>query len=231
MAAYTGSTLGTDIVFTPTRYTPQTGSAVYALGVTMNDLPSGGRHASVVQKNVKMCPGFEYELYFNMGYVNQVDNGQVTSNADCQVRWLTGTPSTWDGTDGYQYSPYYNIGASNPTYATFGPWTISVAEGQTGVTKVKANLYISLTAILSCNTPVGGTGHFVLTDVELKPTIATSKRTIGEQKADIVLEQRDGSAINMSDVLAPYFTDGEVSASYKPVPVVKGRKNWAVGSA
>ncbi|KAI0133706.1 hypothetical protein BJ170DRAFT_174149 [Xylariales sp. AK1849] len=235
MAAYPDSALGTDIVFGASRYTPQTGSTVYALSITMNDLPAGGRHAGVTQKNVKMCPGFNYEFTFNMGYVNQVNSGAVVSNADCTVRWLTGMPDTWDGNSGFQTSPSYSIGASNPTYETFGPWALTVKEGDTGVTKVKASLYVDLTAVVSCNTPVGGTGHFIITDVEMNPTTQTTKRspTIGEQAAAFALEQRDGNATEISETLAPYYPaqqgGAELFESYTTGPIAKGRRNWAAG--
>jgi hypothetical protein len=29
-----------------------------------------------------------------MGYVNQVGDSAIVSNADCTVRWLTGTPDS-----------------------------------------------------------------------------------------------------------------------------------------
>lgn len=236
MAAYPGSTLGTDIVFGASRYTPQTGSAVYALSVTMNDLPAEGRHAAVTQKKVKMCPGFVYELTFSMGYVNQVNDGAVTSNADCTARWLTGAPSAWNVNDNFQSSASYSIGASNPTYATFGPWTLNVKEGDAGVTKNKANLYIDLTAVVSCNTPLGGTGHFIITDVEMNPVRQVTKRspTIGEQTAGLALEQRGNSVTDISAALAPYYPaqkEGEeLVEAFQLGPTVKGRRSWAAGS-
>lgn len=59
-----------------------------------------------------MCPGFNYDLTFSMGYVKI--NGQLVSSlADCDVRWLTGKPDTWSDDDGFQSSPSYPIGASN----------------------------------------------------------------------------------------------------------------------
>lgn len=203
MAAYPGSTLGTDIVFGASRYTPQRGDIVYALSATMKDLPSGGRHAAVTQKSkkVKPCPGFDYEVTFNMGYVNQVNSGAVTSNADCTVRWLTGTPSAWDSNGGVQSSASYSIGASNPTYAAFGPWKLSVAEGEAGVTKSRASLYyIDLTAVVSWNTPVGGTGHF-----KMNPTGQSTKRCPMVDEHPNTLEQRESSATNISAALAPYY--------------------------
>lgn len=196
----------------------------------MNNLPSEGRHAAVVQKQVKMCPEFNYDFTFNMGYVNQVNNGAVTSNADCTVRWLTGTPSAWNTNDGFQSSATYSIGASNPTYSTLGPWSLRVAEGDTGVTKVKASLYVDLTAVVSCNTPVGGTGNFIITDVEMNPVSQSTSRSPMIDDGS-TLEQRDSSATNISAALAPYYPTQEESepliATYKKGPIVKGRSVWA----
>lgn len=234
LAAYGDAVLKTDIVFSPAIFTPQSGSSVYALSVTMNNIRTGGFHAALTQKNVKMCPGFNYDLTFSMGYVNQVNDAAVTSNADCYVRWLTGPPTVWSANEGYQSSPNYQIGASNPTYKTFGPWGVSIKEGDTGVTKVKANLYVDLTAVISCDTPVGGTGNFMITDVEMNQVGMSSKRApIGEVEAALALQQRDSSAINITEALQPYYfpqTDvAPIVASYKSVNV-KGRNvlgGWA----
>lgn len=203
-AAYPGCTLGTDIIFSATEYTPETGSAVTALSVEMTNLPSTGCQAAVSQTQVKMCPGLEYELYFNMGYVNEVGDSSVTSDADCTARWLTGTPDSWNSYDSFQSSDYYSIGASNPDYETFGPWSLTVAAGDPGVTQYKANLYVDLTAVLSCN--AGGTGRFIITDVELNAVgVAKRSLTIGKEKAGLSLQQRDSNVTNISVALAPYY--------------------------
>lgn len=167
------------------------------------------------QKKVKMCPGFNYELTFNMGYVNVVGGSSVTSNADCNARWLTGMPNTWDGTDGFKASPYYSIGFSNPNYETYGPWRLSVAAGDTGVTQTGPNLYVDLTVVLNCYTPPTGTGRFIITDIQLNAVSPITKRSpmISEEKAGITFKQRDISAANMSAVLAPYYPSQEVVTS------------------
>jgi hypothetical protein len=224
-AAYPNCTLGTDIIFSPTEYTPQTGNSTLALAVEMTNLPSSGCQAAVSQPGVKMCPGFNYELTFSMGYVNEVGGSSVVSNADCQARWLTGTPDTWDDTDSFQASPYYSIGYSNPDYATFGPWSLSVAAGDPGVTQTGPNLYIDLTVVLDCYTPLDGTGRFIITDIELNAVSAITTRsvTIGKKEAGITFNQRDISAANMSAVLAPYYPTQEVTSSGFTSATLKGR--------
>lgn len=222
IAAYPGCVLGTDIIFSPTIYSIQGGGSTYALGVEMTNLPNDGCQAVVSQAQVKMCPGFNYELTFSMGYVNQVSGSDVVSNADCQARWLTGTPDTWNDLDGFQASPYYSIGISNPTYATFGPWALSVAAGDNGVTQSGPNLYVDLTVVLDCYTPLDGTGRFVITDIELNAVSAITPRslTIGEEKAGIIFEQRDKIVTNMSEALAPYYpTQGIVNSTFTLMPV------------
>lgn len=236
MAAYGDAALKTDVVFGASSYTPQTGDAVTALSVTMNNVRAGGFHAALTQKKVKVCPNYIYDLTFSMGYVNQVNGVTVVSSADCYVRWLTGPPTVWSANEGYQSSPNYLIGASNPTYKTFGNWDFSVKEGDLGVTKVKANLYVDLTAVISCDTPVGGTGHFIITDIEINQQGTTSKRApVSEFEAAQALRQRDSSeAINITEALQPYIpvqaADGEpVTVSYKSINV-KSRNNldgWA----
>jgi hypothetical protein len=200
VAAFPGTTLGTDVTFGASLYTYDASKpAVNAISVTMNNLPSGGFDVMLSQSGVKMCPGFDYELKFNMGYVNQVNGAGVTSNADCQVRWVTGPPSGPDTSDSFKSSPWYYIGASNPTYMTFGPWSVgSVQEGDAGVTKQGASLFIDLTAVISCRTPVGGYGDFIITDVELNAVgVASSKRSVDKGAAAGVgrLEQRNSSVV------------------------------------
>lgn len=208
MGAFPGTTLGTDVTFGASSYTWKAGEpAVRAISVKMDNLPQTGHHAMLTQKRVKICPGFNYELKFNMGYVNSVNNNNVVSNADCQVRWLTGVPSAPAATDGFRASPWYNIGASYPTYQTFGPWPMGAfAEGQAGVTKERMNLYIDLTAVIQCTTPVGGFGKFIITAIEVNPTTPATKRSemIGEVEELEELEKRDakGSA-EMAKQLRP----------------------------
>ncbi|KAK3306262.1 uncharacterized protein B0T15DRAFT_500976 [Chaetomium strumarium] len=190
---FSGTTLGSDVNFGASSYTWKAGEPpVSAISVTMTNIRDGGFNVMLTQPKAKMCPGFDYELKFNMGYVNQVNGGAVTSNADCQVRWLTGKPSGPDVSDSFRSSPWYYIGASNPTYMTFGPWKVgNVKEGEPGVTKEKANLYVDLTAVISCRTPVGGSARFIMTGVELNPTgFASSKRSA---EAISHLEERESS--------------------------------------
>lgn len=189
-----GTVLGTDVTFSASSYTyDPTKPATRAFGVSMKNIRAPGFNFKLSQKNVKMCPGFKYELKFNMGYVNQVDGAGVISNADCQVRWLTGPPSTPDSNDGFKSSPWYSIGISNPTYQTFGPWAVgSVKAGDPGVTKVKANLFIELTAVVSCRKPVGGSGQFIITDVQLNQ-VGMAKRS--EDDSVRHLEQRNTTSV------------------------------------
>ncbi|KAK9413951.1 putative Apple-like protein [Seiridium unicorne] len=227
LSAYGDSVLKTDIKFTASSYTTATGQSVPdALGVAMYNLPSGGRHAALQQTNVKMCPGFNYELTFNMGFVNVVNSNSVASTANCRVKWLTGKPDTYDSTGSYQSSDWYSIGSSNPTYATFGYWSFHVAEGQAGVTKKKANLYVDLTAVIDCYEPTNGEAHFIITDIALKPTtqITTTKRDALDAEP-FLLESRDSNATDSSSALEPYVPEGgKVHMSYQTAATLKGRR-------
>ncbi|KAI1382160.1 hypothetical protein F4677DRAFT_439963 [Hypoxylon crocopeplum] len=212
MAAYPGCTLGSNIEFSATNYLSN-GKSDPAVLVEMTSLPSQGCEAAMVQKQVKMCPGIKYEFTFAMGYVNKVGDSQVVSNADCTVRWLTGTPSSWNSNDNFQSSASYPIGISNANYKTFGPWTLHATEGDPGVTKVKKSLYVDLTAVIHCGNANGGAGRFVIRDIQMNPVGQLKARipTIGEEKAGLVL-QRDDSATNMTEELAPYYPDQKKGA-------------------
>jgi hypothetical protein len=196
VSAFPGTTYGTDAKFGASLYTYAAGKpAVNAIGVSMNNLPSNGAGFSLMlrQANVKMCPGFNYELKFNMGYVNQVNGQGITSNADCTVRWLTGPPSSPSTNDNYLSSPAYQIGASHPAYQTFGPWAVGAATvGQPGVTKQGPDLFIDLTAVITCASPPGGFASFVITDIELNPTTQVTKRSEEEEgSVRQLVEQRE----------------------------------------
>ncbi|KAI1135037.1 hypothetical protein F5Y05DRAFT_406192 [Hypoxylon sp. FL0543] len=211
MAAYPGCTLGSNIEFSATNYQAN-GNSDPAVLVEMTSLPADGCSAAMVQKQVKMCPGIKYEFTFAMGYVNMVGNSQVQSNADCTVRWLTGTPSSWNTNDNFQSSSSYNIGLNNNAYKTFGPWDLHVSEGDPGVTKVKKNLFVDLTAVIHCGNANGGAGRFVIRDIKMNPIgQVTRSLTIGEEKAGLILE-RDDSASNVTSELAPYFPDQKKGA-------------------
>ncbi|OTA97444.1 hypothetical protein M434DRAFT_391906 [Hypoxylon sp. CO27-5] len=209
MAAYPGCTLGDNIQFSATNYQAN-GKSDPAVLVQMTNLPGSGCQAAMVQKQVKMCPGIQYELTFAMGYVNMVGNSQVQSNADCTVRWLTGTPSSWNNNDNYQSSSTYSIGLNNNVYKTFGPWSLHVAAGDAGVTKQKKNLFVDLTAVIQCGNANGGAGRFVIRDVQLNP-VGQVTRSIGEEKANVILE-RDDAATNITVDLAPYYPDQKKGA-------------------
>ncbi|KAI4861962.1 hypothetical protein F4820DRAFT_460540 [Hypoxylon rubiginosum] len=215
MAAYPGCALGSNIEFSATNYLAN-GKSDPAVLVEMTSLPGGGCSAAMAQARVKMCPGVAYEFSFAMGYVNKVGDSAVTSNADCTVRWLTGTPASWDGNDGFQSSDSYPIGKSNPNYKTFGPWKLHATEGDIGVTKVKKSLYVNLTAVIHCGNADGGAGRFVIRDIQMSPVGSLKKaRTIGEES--FVLGQRDGgndtvAANNVTEELAPYYPDQEKGA-------------------
>jgi len=91
------------------------------------------------------------------------------------VQWFTGTPDAYGNTDGFQSSPTYSIGPNNPTYQTYGPWSLTVANGSAGVTEVGPNLFLDLTAVLDCGNAAGGQGVFALTDIEMTPVSAVAK--------------------------------------------------------
>ncbi|KAI1383093.1 uncharacterized protein F4822DRAFT_440774 [Hypoxylon trugodes] len=213
MAAYPTCTIGDNIEFSGTHYIANGGSDPAVL-VEMTNLPNDGCHAAMVQSQVKMCPGIQYEFTFAMGYVNKVGDSMVTSNADCTVRWLTGTPTTWTGSDNFQSSDTYQIGVNHANYKTFGPWTLHVSEGETGVTKVKKSLYVNLTAVIHCGNANGGAGRFIIRDIQMNPVGSLKARspTIGDVKEDPILQRRD-SATNITAELEPYYPDqkkGEV---------------------
>jgi hypothetical protein len=206
IGAFPGSVLGTDVEFGASRYTyDSTKPSVTAISVAMHNLPAAGHHASLTHRRVKLCPGFEYELKFNMGYVNQVNGAGVPSNADCRVRWLTGVPGSPDSNGGFRSSEWYQIGVSNSGYRTFGAWKLgSVRAGEAGVPAERANLSVALTAVISCYTPQGGFGRFIITDVQMNAVGFVGARGLdGEALPAPVLEERgddggvvaDGSAL------------------------------------
>ncbi|KAI1761658.1 hypothetical protein GGR53DRAFT_504790 [Hypoxylon sp. FL1150] len=209
MAAYPGCTLGSNIDFSATNYLAN-GNSDPAVLVEMTSLPGDGCSAAMVQAQVKMCPNIAYEFSFAMGYVNQVGNSAVTSNADCTVRWLTGTPASWNSNDGYQSSDSYPIGISNANYKTFGPWSLHATEGDLGVTKVKKSLYVNLTAVIHCGGATGGAGRFVIRDIQMNPVgslKARSPATLGEA---FVVQPRDdtnATSYNVTEELEPYYPD------------------------
>ncbi|KAI1774641.1 hypothetical protein F4818DRAFT_442134 [Hypoxylon cercidicola] len=208
MAAYPGCALGSNIEFSATNYLAN-GNRDPAVLVEMTSLPGDGCSAAMVQKQVKMCPGVGYELTFAMGYVNKVGDSAVVSNADCTVRWLTGTPASWNGDDGYQSSDSYHIGISNANYKTFGPWSLHVSEGELGVTKVKKSLYVNLTAVIHCGNANGGAGRFVIRDIQMNPVGSLKARAPVMISDGLFLQQRDdnSTANNVTEELAPYYPD------------------------
>lgn len=217
MKAYPGSTLGQNVEFSFANYQAN-GASNPSLFVEFTNIQSGGRQAAVVQDKVKMCPGFKYELTFAMGYVNQVGDDSVTSNADCKVRWLTGTPDSWNNNDGYKSSEEYRIGVNSNAYKTFGPWTLTAAEGEKGVTRVKKDLFVSLTAVISCEGPNGGAGRFALRDVKMNPVGSAKARslTLGDELADST-DARTWSLKTRQEEPRPYNPPDEVlSISFVP---------------
>lgn len=212
-SAYPGCTLDSNINFYVTRYISQGHpNGEPAALVEMTSLPAAGCQAALVQTQVKMCAGFKYELKFAMGYVNQVGNDAVVSDADCIVRWLTGKPSSWDGLDGFQRSPEYKIGKSNPTYQTFGPWSLSVAEGQTGVTKRKKDLLVDLTAVIHCY-KTGGAARFILRAIELNQVGTTRKRSLNIDEEPLQWLDNFGSSSFANQ--APNGTEQDQSTNEK----------------
>jgi hypothetical protein len=201
IGAFPGSALGSDVEFGASRYTyDSTKPAVTAISVAMHNLPAAGHHARLTHRRVKLCPGFEYELKFNMGYVNQVNGAGVPSNADCRVRWLTGVPGSPQATDGFRASEWYAIGVSSSGYRTFGPWKLgSVRAGEAGVTAERANLFVDLTAVISCLTPQGGFGRFIITDVQMNAVGFVGARGVDGEELPPVLEERGGDGGVVTD--------------------------------
>lgn len=207
MLAYDTCTLGDTIKFSPTKYLFNGGSDP-AILISMTNLPSQGCLAALAQAQVKMCPGIQYEFTFAMGYVSIVNNDPVVSNAECTVRWVTGTPDVWTSNGNFQYSDTYHMGpSSNPYYKTFGPWSFHVAKGDPGVTKSHKQLYINLTAVINCGGATNGAGRFVIRDIQLNQVGSVQKRslTIGEK-----VELRGMSVSNVTEDLEPYYPDQKV---------------------
>jgi len=134
-------------------------------------------------------------------------------------------PSTPSSDGGFKVSPWYTIGASAQTYRTFGPWIMgSAKEGDVGVTKVKASLYVDLSAVISCTTPVGGFGNFIITGITMDPVSKADKRSPtlgGEAIALPVVEERDVKATNMTQRLEPIYSVTEETSGM--VSVVETR--------
>ncbi|KAK0643373.1 hypothetical protein B0T16DRAFT_447339 [Cercophora newfieldiana] len=236
-SAYPGSVMPTDIEFSATNY-GFTGGSTTALFVEMKNLPSGGRQALLTQKKVKMCPGFKYELTFNLGYVNQVSGSSVVSDATCDVRWLTGPPSGPNTNDNFQSSDRFSIGTNNKAYRTFGPWSVAVKEGDPGVTKIKRSLYIDLSAVISCGS--GSNGRFILTDIQMNPVgFANLKRDgLGsplslpalESPSNITFAEEDETAVDGTAPELQPITPKFKETAMEEIAVVKGRDNWLVGA-
>jgi hypothetical protein len=231
MAAYPGCSLGDNIKFLGANYLAS-GKSEPSLSVQMQNLPGQGCAAALVQKQVKMCPGIKYELSFAMGYVNKVSDSQVVSNADCTVRWLTGTPGSWNSNDNYQSSPNYEIGFNHPSYKSFGPWTLHVSEGDLGVTKKKKkkNLFVDLTAVIQCTGPAGGAGLFVVRDIQLNQVGFVKARSLitDDEKENRVLE-RAGPTTNITEQLAPYFPDQKTVLSVSATTKNISKRDESVG--
>ncbi|KAK5653024.1 hypothetical protein OQA88_9310 [Cercophora sp. LCS_1] len=229
-AAYPGSTIPDDITFGASTYTFGTGpnDKTRAVSISMKNLPSGGRAAVITQKGVKICPGFRYELTFDLGYVNQVDTVGVVSDADCKVRWLTGPPSGPDTNGSFQSSDSYSVGKSNPVYRTFGPWSVVIKEGDAGVTKKKKSLFIDLSAVVSC---FGGTNaRVIMTNVQMNP-VGFAKRELDAGSfwnvtvaGPRVVQARGGISEALDIVVPEEGDDALVQAR-----VIQGRDNWLIG--
>ncbi|KAK0616997.1 hypothetical protein B0T14DRAFT_524149 [Immersiella caudata] len=213
LAPYPGTTMGAGMNMEPIatnyKYDPAK-DPVMAIGFKANNIPAAGYHLLLSQKEVKMCEGFNYEMTFALGFANQLNGEGVVSNADCKVRWLTGPPSAHNTDDGYKSSLSYSIGSSNPTFKTFGPWTLNVKKGDKGVTSSHGNLYIELSAVISCYQPPGGYGLFILTDVQMNPIGKVSKRmeTLGNETFGFpLIDSREIAPVDMESLLQPYHPE------------------------
>ncbi|KAK0619974.1 hypothetical protein B0T14DRAFT_585915 [Immersiella caudata] len=231
-AAYPPSSMPSDIQFSAANYLFPGGS-ITSLSIGMTNLPSSGRQAVVTQKKVKLCPGFKYELIFNLGYVNQVGGSSIVSDADCDVRWLTGPPSGPFTNDNFQSSDKFTIGTSNKAYRTFGPWSLAVKEGDPGVTKIKRSLYIDLSAVISCRS--GSNARFVITDIQMNPVGFTKREEHGrlglEMRSDDApegdgdVQATSGDAPDLKP-LAPVFEE----VGLEEEAILQERNNWLVTS-
>jgi hypothetical protein len=139
------------------------------------------------RKESSSAPVSNYELIFNLGYVNQVDGSSIISDANCDVRWLTGPPSGPFTNDNLLSSDKFTISASNQAYRTFGPWSLAVKEGDPGVTRIEKSLYIDLSAVISCSS--GSNARFVMADIQMNP-VGFAKS--GGERGLHALEMRGG---------------------------------------
>ncbi|KAK4444890.1 hypothetical protein QBC34DRAFT_442107 [Podospora aff. communis PSN243] len=202
-AAYAPSNMPSDVRFSAANYQHPGGSTT-ALSVSMRNLPPSGRQAVVAQKNVKLCPGLTYELTFKLGHVNQVADSSVVSDAACDVRWLTGTPSRPFDNDAFFSSDKFSIGVSNRAYRTFGPWILTVKEGDPGVTRIKNSLYVDLSVVISCS--AGSNARFVMTDIQMN-SVGIGKTTEHALAAvDVVVSDGDAEAPELESV-SPVFEE------------------------
>ncbi|KAK4504764.1 hypothetical protein PRZ48_002726 [Zasmidium cellare] len=215
-AAYPGCTLGSNVNFGPATYTGANGQSISAISVEMTNLPGSGCQGAVTAINAKMCAAFNYELTFTMGAVGQVNGQNVNSNAQCTVYWATGPPGSPGNNGNYQSSPSFSIQTNSNTFKTFGPWgPIHVKQGDPGVEMHHGNLYVQMTAVISCKS-TGGDGYFALGDIELNQVGTASKKARGEAidpaaKAEVVILTRDGSGFNITQALDKPYTppDGD----------------------
>lgn len=87
----TGCNFGSNVVINSADLTID--DTVYQVaGVTMTNMPSTGCSATLSQKQVKICPGFEYALTFNAFYPQGFTRGGLTieNGKPCKISWVWG---------------------------------------------------------------------------------------------------------------------------------------------
>lgn len=107
-----------------------------------------------MQKKVKICPEFKYELKFNAIYLRdfQQNGTPLLTNAACKVTWGLGRP---DGTDFGQFaSQSFNV--VDNRLKQYGPFSFNIVKSGPGVTKVKGDYFIDLWAVISCGGGIAG---------------------------------------------------------------------------
>ncbi|GAB0138702.1 hypothetical protein EsDP_00006928 [Epichloe bromicola] len=115
----------------------------------MSNLPGSGCAASIVQRKVKLCPGFKYELKFNARYVagQTTSAGTFTGTAKCTITWALGTDVS-----ATNFGPYRSNtrDISDPRYQTYPGWTFNINKGDAGVTKKSENFFVDLIGVVYC---------------------------------------------------------------------------------
>ncbi|KAK2616707.1 hypothetical protein QQS21_000319 [Conoideocrella luteorostrata] len=115
----------------------------------MSSLPSSGCAASIIQRQVKLCPGFNYQLKFNARYIagKTVGAGTFTGTAKCSITWALGTAVTATNFGNFQHNSW---DVSDARYKDYPPWTFNVKKGDPGLTKKSENFFVDLIGVVYC---------------------------------------------------------------------------------